>query len=253
MRGRPERKDFESLGVRAIPTSKMNTLSYARKERTLTALERGKGKLKWRTAGEAREPDNGGGAPGEDRELVSRAKGDRQAFDALYSKYLKRVYTYIYYRVSDVEEAEDLTANVFLQALMHLDDYEYQGVSFGAWLLRIAHNLVANWYRERERRRTVDLEDWDELVSGEEAPGERLEREEELERVRWAVGCLPPDRQQVLILRFAEGMRHREIAEVVGKSPGAVKVLVHRSLGSVHRLLRGKEGGEGLEVEKEGR
>ncbi len=180
---------------------------------------------------------------GEDRELVRRAKQDRQAFDALYEKYLKKVYTYVYYRVGDVEEAEDLTGNVFLQAFMHIGDYEYQGVSFSAWLLRIAHNMVANWYRDRERRRTVDIEEWGELEAGEERPEEKLEREEELEMVRWAVGCLPPERQQALILRFAEEMKHSEIAEVMGRSPGAVKVLVHRSLLSVHRMLRGKEGG----------
>jgi RNA polymerase sigma-70 factor (ECF subfamily) len=62
--------------------------------------------------------------------------------------------------------------------------------------------------------------------------------------VKQAVSCLPPEKQQVLILRFAEGMKHKEIAEVVGKSPGAVKVLVHRSLASVHRLMHGSEGGE---------
>jgi len=180
---------------------------------------------------------------GEDRELISRAKQDRQAFDALYEKYLKRVYTYIYYRVGDVEEAEDLTSNVFLQAFLHLGDYEYQGVSFSAWLLRIAHNMVANWYRDRQKRRTVDLEEWGELEAGGEQPEESMEREEERELVRWAVGCLPPEKQQALILRFAEDMKHKEIAEVMGKSPGAVKVLVHRSLLSVHWLLRGREGG----------
>ena len=186
----------------------------------------------------------GNGGEHEDRELVSHAKQDREAFDKLYAKYLKKVYTYIYYRVGSVEEAEDLTSNVFMQAFIHLDRYEYQGVSFSAWLLRIAHNMVANWYRDRSNRHWVDLEEWEEVASGEDLPGERLEREEDRERVRRAVGCLPPEKQQVLILRFAEGMKHKEIAEVVGKSPGAVKVLVHRSLASVYRLMYGAEGGE---------
>lgn len=199
------------------------------------------GKTEGRTARGARR-SNGG--EHEDRELVGRAKRDREAFDKLYAKYLKKVYTYVYYRVGSVEDAEDLTSNVFLQAFVHMDRYEYQGVSFSAWLLRIAHNMVANWYRDNSGRQWVDLEDWEEVVSGEEVPGERLEREEEMERVRLAVSCLPPEKQQVLILRFAEGMKHKEIAEVVGKSPGAVKVLVHRSLASVHRLMRGLEGGD---------
>lgn len=177
----------------------------------------------------------------EDRELIKHAKQDHEAFDKLYSKYLKKVYTYIYYRVGSVEEAEDLTSNVFLQAFIHLDRYEYQGVSFSAWLLRIAHNMVANWYRDHSNRQWVDLDDWKEMASTDELPGENLEREEDRERVKLAVSSLPPEKQQVLILRFAEGMKHKEIAEVVGKSPGAVKVLVHRSLASVHRLMHGSE------------
>lgn len=194
---------------------------------------------------QARVISSGGGdGEHEDRDLINHAKQDREAFDKLYAKYLKKVYTYIYYRVGSVEEAEDLTSNVFLQAFIHLDRYEYQGVSFSAWLLRIAHNMVANWYRDRSNRQWVDLEDWEEIVSNEELPGERLEREEDRERVKQAVSCLPPEKQQILILRFAEGMKHKEIAEVVGKSPGAVKVLVHRSLASVHRLMHGSEGGE---------
>lgn len=204
--------------------------------------------------GELSAGENGGNGKGkgksngqgehEDRELVKNAKQDHEAFDKLYAKYLKKVYTYIYYRVGSVEEAEDLTSNVFLQAFIHLDRYEYQGVSFSAWLLRIAHNMVANWYRDNSNRQWVDLDDWKEMASAEELPGENLEREEDRERVKLAVSRLPAEKQQVLILRFAEGMKHKEIAEVVGKSPGAVKVLVHRSLSSVHRLMHGSEGGE---------
>lgn len=181
----------------------------------------------------------------EDRQLVERAKGEKEAFDKLYVKYLKKVYTYIYYRVGNVEDAEDLTSDVFLQALLHLDGYKDQGLSFSAWLLRIAHNMVANWHRERSRKPMAELEKAEGLSGMDALPEDLVEREEERRKVRQAILALPPERQQALILRFAEGMKHREIAEVMGKSAVAVKVLVHRSLVSVHQQIKLMERGDG--------
>ena len=177
----------------------------------------------------------------EDSELVRRAKEEREAFEALYAKYLKRVYTYVYYRVGNVDDAEDITESVFLHALVHLDRYQDRGIPFSAWLLRIAHNLVANWHRSGGRRRTVDLEGAEPLHDPSPSPEESLEREEEIEALRTALRELPEERQQALILRYAEGLKHKEIGEIMGKSAGAVKVLVHRSLISLHRSLSGKE------------
>ncbi len=179
----------------------------------------------------------------EDSELVRRAKEEREAFEALYKKYLKRVYTYVYYRVGNAEDAEDITESVFLHALVHLERYQDRGIPFSAWLLRIAHNLVANWHRNGKRRRMVDLEGAEPLHDPSHSPEEKLEREEEVEALRAALRRLPEERQQVLILRYAEGLKHKEIGEIMGKSAGAVKVLVHRSLISLHRSLSGKEVG----------
>ncbi len=95
----------------------------------------------------------------EDRELVRRAK------EKLYNKYLQKVFTYVYYRVGNVEDAEDITGNVFLHALLNLDRYEYRGLPFSSWLLRIAHNMVANWYRSKSR------EVWTRIEMGEEIEG----------------------------------------------------------------------------------
>ncbi len=178
----------------------------------------------------------------EDGILVRRAQEKKEAFEVLYTKYLRKVYTYVYYRVGNREDAEDITESVFLHALLHLDSYEDRGIPFSAWLLRIAHNLVANWHRSAGRQRTVDLEAAGDLRDVRPAPEEALEREDEIRRLREALASLPEERQQVLILRYAEGMRHKEIGEVMGKSAGAVKVLVHRSLISLHRRLSEKEG-----------
>ncbi|WP_287152469.1 sigma-70 family RNA polymerase sigma factor [Candidatus Solincola tengchongensis] len=177
----------------------------------------------------------------EDGVLLQRARERREAFEALYTKYLRKIYTYVYYRVGNAEDAEDITESVFLHALVHLDRYQDRGIPFSAWLLRIAHNLVANWHRSASRSRSVALEAVEELHDEGLSPEEALERAEEIRRLREAFASLPEERQQVLILRFAEGMRHREIGEVMGKSAGAVKVLVHRSLISLHRRLSEKE------------
>ena len=180
----------------------------------------------------------------EDHLLVRRAQERREEFDALYQKYLRRVYTYVYYRVGNREDAEDITESVFLHAMLHLDRYRDRGIPFSAWLLRIAHNLVANWYRSHERRPSVALEEAVEVLQDSSpTPEEVVENREEMARLREALARLPEDRQQVLILRFAEGMKHKEIGEVMGKSAGAVKVLVHRSLINLHRNLSEKEEG----------
>ncbi|MBC7229022.1 MAG: sigma-70 family RNA polymerase sigma factor [Actinobacteria bacterium] len=179
----------------------------------------------------------------EDAELVRRAKEEREAFGALYAKYLRKVYTYVYYRVGNADDAEDITESVFLHALVHLERYQDRGIPFSAWLLRIAHNLVANWHRNGKRRRMVGLEGAEPLPDPSPSPDEGLEREAEIEALKAALRELPEERQQALILRYAEGLKHKEIGEIMGKSTGAVKVLVHRSLLSLHRSLSEKEVG----------
>jgi len=187
-----------------------------------------------------------GGGPGEkthheDGALVRRAKEEREAFEALYVKYLKKVYTYVYYRVGNVDDAEDITESVFLHAFIHLNRYQDRGIPFSAWLLRIAHNLVANWHRNSSRRRAVDLDSAEPLHDTMPTPEEVVERQDEISEIRDLLGTLSEERQQALILRYAEDMKHKEIGEVMGKSAGAVKVLIHRSLISLHRGLSEKE------------
>lgn len=199
-----------------------------------------------RTSGRKESGGLSGGSSGEkthheDGALVSRAKEEREAFEALYVKYLKKVYTYIYYRVGSVDDAEDITESVFLHALIHLDRYQDRGIPFSAWLLRIAHNLVANWHRNSSRRRVVDLDSVEPLHDTSPTPEEAVESEEEKREILAILEALPAERQQALILRYAEGMKHKEIGEVMGKSAGAVKVLIHRTLISLHRSLSEKE------------
>ncbi|MBI2864630.1 MAG: sigma-70 family RNA polymerase sigma factor [Chloroflexi bacterium] len=165
--------------------------------------------------------------------LVERAKADPEAFGVLYERHLTRVYSYMYNRTGSVPDAEDLTEKVFFQALTHMRSYDSRGIPFSVWLLRIAHNLVANWHRDNSRRRTIRLDDVE--PAGEDPPD--VERQEERATVRKALANLPSDRQHLLVLKFVEELSNSEIGQVMGRSEGAVKALLHRTLISLRKGL----------------
>jgi RNA polymerase sigma-70 factor (ECF subfamily) len=163
--------------------------------------------------------------------LVERAaRGDPQAFSTLYERYVNRIYNYIFYRTGNPHEAEDLTSRVFHRALHHITNYDNRGVPFSAWLYRIAHNLVANWHRDNSRRREVPLEDYTQHPHRAEAPESSLVDSQEMEDLLKVIRRLPPDRQQLLILKFVEGMSNAEVATIMMRSEGAIKSLYHRTL-----------------------
>lgn len=166
----------------------------------------------------------------DERELVRRAGSDPEAFAELYERHVRRIYNYIYYRTGDHQDAEDLTARVFQRALRHVGNFEDKGVPFSAWLYRIAHNLVANWHRDRSRRPEVPLEDHLHLRAASVHPEVRAIEQEERELLLRAVRRLPPERQQLLILKFVERLSNAEIGEIMGRTEGAVKSLYHRTL-----------------------
>lgn len=171
----------------------------------------------------------------EDSDLIAMAKKDPKAFGALYERYVKRIYNYVYYRTSSQAEAEDLTARVFQRALQHIPRYEDRGVPFSAWLYRIAHNLVVNWHRDRSRRQMVNIDDLVLTAFNVEAPEAAAERSEETELLMLAVRRLPEDRQQLLVLKFVERLPNAEIGDIMGRSEGAIKSLYHRTLIALRR------------------
>jgi RNA polymerase sigma-70 factor, ECF subfamily len=162
--------------------------------------------------------------------LIERAKGDAQAFGLLYERYVDRIHNYVFYRIGDAREAEDLTARVFYRALAHIDDYRQRGAPFAAWLYRIAHNLVANWHRDKGRKHDVPLDDFVMIAEKGDGPDRLAERDEETGMLLNAVRQLPEERQQLLILKFVEGHSNAEIGRIMGRSEGAVKSLYHRTL-----------------------
>jgi RNA polymerase sigma-70 factor (ECF subfamily) len=162
-------------------------------------------------------------------ELVARAKDDPEAFGQLYEQYVSKIYNYVYYRTGNHHDAEDLTAKTFYQALKHVHRYVDRGLPFSAWLYRIAHNLVANWHRDHSRRQVIALDEIA-LVSSRPHPEDKLELEDDQRRLLRLIRHMPEDRQQLLILKFVEQMSNRDIAQIMGRSEGAVKSLYHRTL-----------------------
>jgi RNA polymerase sigma-70 factor (ECF subfamily) len=169
--------------------------------------------------------------------LIEQAKTDPAAFGQLYELYVDKIYNYIYYRVGNHHEAEDLTAKVFHRALNHIPHYHNWGVPFAAWLYRIARNLVANWHRDNQRRQVVPLEKVALQGDRRETPHQVAERTNERELLLEAIKELPPERQQLLTLKFVEKMSNVEIGRIMGRSEGAIKSLYHRTLVSLKDLL----------------
>ncbi len=172
-----------------------------------------------------------------EKELVEQAKTDPEAFGILYERYVNKIYTYIYYRTGNHHDAEDLTAKVFHQALSHIGRYKDKGHPFSAWLYRIAHNLVANWHRDQKKRRTVSLEDVQLVSSKSSNPYHSTAKNEETSLLLQAINQLPPIRQQLLIMKFIDGLSNAEIGAILNRSEGAVKSLYHRTLVSLKAML----------------
>jgi RNA polymerase sigma-70 factor (ECF subfamily) len=166
----------------------------------------------------------------EEEILVNASQGDREAFGALYERYVERIYNYVYYRTGNLHDAEDLTARVFQRAMNHIHNYSDRGVPFSAWLYRIAHNLVANWHRDRSRRQEIPLSDVPFVPSKDERPETTLVRSQDQDSLMRLIRQLPHERQTLLILKFVENLANAEIGQIMGRSEGAVKSLYHRTL-----------------------
>lgn len=180
-----------------------------------------------------------------DEALAELAKTDAEAFGILYDRHVQRIYSYIYYRVGDRQEAEDLTEKTFLQAISHLAGYEVRSAPFSAWLFRIAHNLVANWHRDGAKRRPVPLEESLEVHDPRTAPEDVALWNEERAELREAIARLPVERQHLLVLKFVEELPNAGIARAMGRTEGAVKALLHRTMVALkNELEKGKRNGQ---------
>jgi RNA polymerase sigma-70 factor (ECF subfamily) len=172
-------------------------------------------------------------------DLPGKSKAQLDAeFSDLYRAHLRDVYSYAYYRVGDHHDAEDLTEQTFLQAYRHFEraQRESDGRPLRPWLIRIAHNLAANLYRDRSRRPQTPIDDSTPLAAL-HTTEDLVEGRDELSRILEGVKLLPDDRREALIMRFALGMDNREIARALGRSDGATKVLIHRAIKQLESLM----------------
>jgi RNA polymerase sigma-70 factor (ECF subfamily) len=176
----------------------------------------------------------------DERTLVERAiQRDREAFGELYDRHVVRVYRHIYYMMGNAAEAEDLSAQAFLQAWEAIHRYQIRGAPFVSWLLRIAHNLAVSHLRSKKESSELPETLVDHGRHGN--PEEELHRQLEAERVRKAILRLREEQRQVIMLRFVEDLEYREVAEIVGKSVAAVRVIQHRALNALRKQMRHDE------------
>ncbi len=163
-------------------------------------------------------------------------------FAELYRSHLRDVYSYAYYRIGNHHDAEDLTEQTFLQAYRHFEraQRESHGRPLRPWLIRIAHNLAANYYRDRSRRPQTPIDDTDVLTAPHTTEA-LVEGRDELQRILEGVNELPDDRREALIMRFALGMDNREIARAMGRTDGATKVLLHRATRQLEQIVKERE------------
>jgi RNA polymerase sigma-70 factor (ECF subfamily) len=184
-----------------------------------------------------------------DSALIARARENPEAFSLLYERYVSNIYNYVYYRTGNHHDAEDLVSRTFYRALKHFPRYEDRGAPFSAYLYRIAHNMVANWHRDRSRRQVVPLDEMMLSSLKREQPAAVAEEKDEREMLLEAVRRLPPDRQQLLILKFVDHMSNAEIAQIMGRTEGAIKSLYHRTLMALRQDLvdraSGRDTGQG--------
>jgi RNA polymerase sigma-70 factor (ECF subfamily) len=188
------------------------------------------------------EPEARNYEQAEDAQLVRWARDDSDAFGELYRRYVKKIYNYIYYRTNNHHDAEDLTARVFYRAMGHIETYTDRGIPFSAWLYRIAHNLVANWHRDRGRRQIISLDEYFGAGIHEDPPEDQLETDEEKEALLQVLRDLPEERQQLIILKYVERLSNAEIGEIMERTEGAVKSLYHRTLLTLRKELSRRTG-----------
>ena len=177
-----------------------------------------------------------------DAELVTRAqRGEVNAIGRLYDRHQESIFRYLWLRLDDRQLAEDLTGDVFMRMLDALPRYRMQGLPFRAWLYRIAHNLLVDYFRKMNHQTAVPLEVVEEQRADDD-PDQTIEQIQLTERLRAALLHLEPTQSEVLALRFLAGLSLQETAQTLGKTEAAIKALQYRGLHGLRRELEPLEG-----------
>jgi RNA polymerase sigma-70 factor (ECF subfamily) len=177
--------------------------------------------------------------------LKDAQRGAPAAYDRLYNLYADRIFRYMYARVGQREAAEDLTADLFVRLIQVLPRFRVNAerpvASFSAWLYRIAGNLLTDHHRRQRHRQHADIDDHAGLAGHGPAPDQHAAAAEEGQRIVQALTELEREQQAVVLYRFAEQYSTRQVADLMGKTSGAVKALQHRALVNLRRLLASSE------------
>jgi RNA polymerase sigma-70 factor (ECF subfamily) len=175
-----------------------------------------------------------------DKELIELAReNNTQALAEIYDRYAEPIYRYLYRLLGDPAEAEDLTSEVFLKLLQALDTSRAPRDRLLGWLYRVARNLAMDWFRREGKRKTLSLDE--ELVADGDSPSAEVEERQVRQRLRKSISELAPSQQQVILLRFGEGLKVSEVSRLMGKSEGAIRVLQHRAVKRLSKLLEREE------------
>ena len=172
----------------------------------------------------------------DEESLVRRAQHrDQEAFAQLYEEHFDKIYRYVTFKIGNETEAEDMTQQVFLNALKSISSFKWKGIPFSAWLFRIAHNQVVDYLRSKKRT-TVPLDE--SLVSNDNNPQLLTEQKLDIEQLILATEKLTEAQREVISLRFAGELSIAQVAKAMGKSQGAVKALQHSAIVALRKTLR---------------
>jgi RNA polymerase sigma-70 factor, ECF subfamily len=192
------------------------------------------------------DPDDAGAPDPEaqesDQSLALRARTERDAFGVLYQRHVAAIYRYVYYRVGNAEDAEDLTAKSFARALNKINSYSDRGLPFTAWLYRIAHNVVANHHRDNSRKPSLPLDDVDAFsahpaFATHDDADHKIDDDRARAALLRAIRQLPSERQHLIVLKFVEHKQNNEIGQIMNRSEGAIKSLYHRTLSQLREII----------------
>jgi RNA polymerase sigma-70 factor (ECF subfamily) len=172
----------------------------------------------------------------DEESLVQRAQQrDEKAFAQLYEGHFDKIYRYVVLRIGNAIEAEDVTQQVFLNALQSISSFKWKGAPFSAWLFRIAHNQVVDYLRKKTRQATESLDE--SLVISKSDPQLVVEQRLDIEQLILATKQLTKAQQEVIALRFVSELSTAQVAKVMGKSEGAVKALQHSAIVALRKAL----------------
>lgn len=182
-----------------------------------------------------------------EKELTQKAKDNLSAFGELYDYYLPKIYQYIYRRIGNKEDTEDITSLTFEKALSNLKKFHWRGISFGAWLYRIANNNINDFYRQKYKFKEVALEKVSMKLASPNKEIEEIENTINFNYLREALNKMPSEGQEIISLKFFEEMKNEEIAEIMGCNKNNLAVKIYRYLKQLKSIIEESKNGGGYD------